>query len=292
MKSFSKSFLFTACAIAPLAFALPTVAVAQEAPAAAAEEEGGIPEIVVTARKVEESLSDAPVAVSVITADSIAQQGLNSLDDFAKQAVGISFSQAFGRTTDRPVIRGASNVLAGVQSGVETGAAFFIDGVYYQGDIQGFDPSSIERVEIVKGPQSALYGRNTYAGAINYITKDPSEDISVSGRLRAAEHNEYEVSGSVSGSVLDNMLGVRVGGRFFKYGGEYRNQLTDKRVGQEETKSAYAKVRPTITASPVSVRRAIEQAHRVCLYRLRPWCLPTRISFIAALSSRSRIMFG
>ena len=246
MKSFSRSFLFTACAFAPLTFALPTVAVAQDASAAAAEEEGGIPEIVVTARKVEESLSDAPVAVSVITADSIAQQGLNSLDDFAKQAVGISFSQAFGRTTDRPVIRGASNVLASVQSGVETGAAFFIDGVYYQGDIQGFDPSSIERVEIVKGPQSALYGRNTYAGAINYITKDPSEDISVSGRLRAAEHNEYEVSGSVSGSLLDNMLGVRVGGRFFKYGGEYRNQLTGKRVGQEETKSAYA----TLTFKP------------------------------------------
>lgn len=244
MKSFSRSFLFTACAITPVAFALPTVAVAQEA--AAGEEEGGIPEIVVTARKVEESLSDAPVAVSVITADSISQQGLNSLDDFAKQAVGISFSQAFGRTTDRPVIRGASNVLAGVQAGVETGAAFFIDGVYYQGDIQGFDPSSIERVEIVKGPQSALYGRNTYAGAINYITKDPSEDISVSGRLRAAEHNEYEVSGSVSGSLLDNMLGVRVGGRFFKYGGEYRNQLTGKRVGQEETKSAYA----TLTFKP------------------------------------------
>ena len=239
MKSYSKPFLFAACAIAPLAVALPSVAQAQDA-APVAEDEGGIPEIVVTARKVQESLSDAPVAVSVITSDSIAQQGLNSLDDFAKQATGISFSQAFGRTTDRPVIRGASNVLAGVQAGVETGAAFFIDGVYYQGDIQGFDPSSIERVEIVKGSQSALYGRNTYAGAINYITKDPSEELQISGRLRAAEHNEREISASISGSMLDNMLGIRVGGRFFKYGGEYRNQLTGKKVGQEETQSAYA----------------------------------------------------
>ena len=140
MKRISKPFLFAACALAPLALAVPSIVYAQDA-APAVEEEGGIPEIVVTARKIQESLSDAPVAVSVITADSIAQQGLNSLDDFAKQATGISFSQAFGRTTDRPVIRGASNVLAGVQAGVETGAAFFIDGVYYQGDIQGFDPS-------------------------------------------------------------------------------------------------------------------------------------------------------
>ncbi len=202
-------------------------------------EEGGISEIIVTARKTAESLSDAPVAVSVITADAIAERGLNSIDDFAKSATGISFSQAFGRSTDRPVIRGQSNVLAGVQAGVETGAAYFVDGVYYQGDIQGFDPLSIERVEIIKGPQSALYGRNTYAGAINYITKAPSETLSISGRLRAAEHNEYEVAASVSGPIAGDILGFRLGGRYFTYGGEYMNQLTGKKVGDEETQSAY-----------------------------------------------------
>jgi iron complex outermembrane recepter protein len=245
MKNFGKIILLSASALVSSAVMLPQVASAQDAEEAT-EEQGGIKEIVVTARKVEESLSDAPVSVSVITADSIAQQGLNSLDDFAKQSTGISFSQAFGRTTDRPVIRGASNVLAGVQAGVETGAAFFVDGIYYQGDIQGFDPSSIERVEIVKGPQSALYGRNTYAGAINYITKDPSEDVSITGRIRVAEHNEREASASLSASFLENKLGVRVGGRFFKYGGEYTNQLTGKKVGSEETQSAYA----TLTFKP------------------------------------------
>ena len=68
---------------------MPQMAMAQDQVLPAEEEQyGGIPEIVVSARKIEESLSDAPVAVSVITADSIAQQGLNSLDDFAKQATG------------------------------------------------------------------------------------------------------------------------------------------------------------------------------------------------------------
>ncbi len=220
-----------------------TASLAQSKPPATA---GGLEDIVVTARKTTETLQEAPVAVSVITAAQISQRGLNSLDDFAKQSTGISFSQAFGRTTDRPVIRGASNVLAGVQAGVETGAAFFIDGIYYQGDIQGFDPSSIERVEIVKGPQSALYGRNTYAGAINYITKDPTETLSVSGRARAAQHNEYEVAGSVS-AALGDMFGFRVGGRFYTYGGEYTNQLTGKKVGDEKSTSAYA----TLTFKPV-----------------------------------------
>jgi iron complex outermembrane recepter protein len=234
MKSFVKIAALAMTALSPVASFAQTVPTPSNS-----SDEGGIADIIVTARKTAETLQDAPIAVSVITSKNITEQGLNSIDDFAKQATGISFSQAFGRTTDRPVIRGASNVLAGVQSGVETGAAFFVDGVYYQGDIQGFDPASIERVEIVKGPQSALYGRNTYAGAVNYITKDPSKEFSASGRLRAAQNNEYEVAGSISGTLGD-VLGFRVGGRFFKYGGEYRNQLTGKIVGDEQTTSAYA----------------------------------------------------
>lgn len=232
MKRTLRTVLLAATAITP------GMALAQEA----AEDQGGIRDIVVTARKTQETLQDAPVAVSVVTSEKISELGLNSIDDFAKQSTGISFSQAFGRSTDRPVIRGQSNVLAGVQAGVETGAAYFVDGVYYQGDIQGFDPQSIERVEVIKGPQSALYGRNTYAGAINYITKDPTKDLTVSARGRIAEYDEYEIAGSISGQLVQDVIGFRAGGRYFTYGGQYTNQLTGKKVGQEETRSAYLTV--------------------------------------------------
>ncbi len=217
----------------------PSLTYAQTAEEPANEESGGIEDIVVTARLTQETLAESPVAVSVITSDQIQELGLNSIEDFARNATGISFSQAFGRTTDRPVIRGQSNVLAGVQAGVETGAAYFVDGVYYQGDIQGFDPLSIERVEIIKGPQSALYGRNTYAGAINYITRDPSNELTINARLRAAQYREYEVAGGISGQIIDDVLGFRVGGRYYTYGGQYFNQLTARQVGNEETQSAY-----------------------------------------------------
>ncbi len=244
---------------------LPTMTLAQEARGSAAGDaettsvETGIEEIVVTARKIEESLSDAPIAVSALSERRITALGLNSIDDFAKQATGISFSQAFGRSTDRPVIRGQSNVLAGVQFGVETGAAYFVDGIYYQGDIQGFDPESIARVEIIKGPQSALYGRNTYAGAINYVTKDPTDELSVSARATVAEHNEYQAAGSVSGPIGER-IGFRAGARYYSYGGEYENQLTGRKVGDEETKSAYL----TLVAEPtdtlkVRVRGSYQQ---------------------------------
>jgi outer membrane receptor protein involved in Fe transport len=218
---------------------LPTAALAQDAQTADA---GPLEEIVVTARKTSERLSDAPISVSALSADRIAELGLNSIDDFSKQATGVSFSQAFGRSTDRPVIRGQSNVLAGVQAGVETGAAYYVDGVYYQGDIQGFDPDSLQRVEIIKGPQSALYGRNTYAGAINYITKDPTDEFTGSVRGTLAEYDEYSISGSVSGPIAGEKLGFRAGGRYYTYGGQYTNQLTGKKVGDEQTTSGYLTV--------------------------------------------------
>jgi iron complex outermembrane recepter protein len=232
----SSSLILAATALTPLLAFTPQAVNAQEG---VAEEETGIADIVVTARRTNETLQDTPVAVSVITSDKIAEQGLNSIDDFARQATGISFSQAFGRFTDRPVIRGASNVLANVQFGVETGAAYFVDGIYFQGDLQSFDPLSIERVEIVKGPQSALYGRNTYAGAINYITRDPTKELSVSGRARYAEHNEIEGAVSVSGPIIEDVLGFRAGVRYYDYGGEFRNNITGRKVGQENSKSAY-----------------------------------------------------
>lgn len=194
-------------------------------------------EIVVTARKTEEALTAAPVAVSAFTAKTIEQQGIKSIDDLAKYTPGLSFSQAFGRTTDRPVIRGQSNVLAGVQFGVESGTAYFVDGVYFPGDIQGLDLNALERVEVIKGPQSALYGRNTYAGAINFITRAPGKELEANAGVNVAEHDSHEYTFGIGGSIFDDTLGLRLYGRDYQYGGEYENQLTGKLVGQESTKS-------------------------------------------------------
>ncbi|MFZ9966296.1 MAG: TonB-dependent receptor plug domain-containing protein, partial [Steroidobacteraceae bacterium] len=133
-------------------------------------------EIVITARKEAESLQDAPVSVTAITDEGLIERGIVDPASLAGFTPGLSFSQAFGRQNDRPVIRGQGNVLANVQFGVESGTAYFVDGVYYNGDIQSLDFDSLQRVEVIKGPQSALYGRNTYAGAINFVTRDPGTE--------------------------------------------------------------------------------------------------------------------
>lgn len=195
-----------------------------------------IDRIMVTARRQEETLQDTPVAISAFGSEDIAKQGLNNIDDLARFAPGLSFSQTFGRSGDRPVMRGQSNVLAGVQFGVESGTAYFIDGIYFNGDIQSIDFSSLERVEVIRGPQSALYGRNSYAGAINFITRAPTNELNGNAKVSVARHDEREFVGSISGPLIEDRLYFRLGARYFEYGGEHVNTLTGKKMGSEETR--------------------------------------------------------
>jgi len=228
-------------ALLPLALALP--AAAQSPPGGGGGEEPEAPEqvgeIIFTARKVEESLQETPVAVSVFGEEAIRDLGLDSVDDVARFTPGLSFSRSFGRGFERPVMRGQSNILARVQFGVESGTAYFVDGAYYLGDIQGLDMNEIERVEVIKGPQSALYGRNTYAGAINFITRTPDDKWHGNAKARVGEHGILEFSGGARGPLFANLFGS-LQLRSWQYDGEWTNTLTGKDVGGEETQQLSA----------------------------------------------------
>ncbi|MFZ4120869.1 MAG: TonB-dependent receptor [Caulobacterales bacterium] len=229
-----RSILMWSAAAAALVGGLaPQAAMAQASAAATAAGE----DIVVTARKREETVQDVPVAVSVFSQEQIESLQIQSIDDVARFTPGLSFSKTFGRSTDRPVVRGQSNVLANVQFGVESGTAYFIDGVYYPGSIQSLDLGDVARVEVIKGPQSALYGRNTYAGAINFITRNPGEEFGASGSVLIAQANEVDVRAALEWPLGDN-AGVRISLRRYTYDGEYTNRVTNELVGGEETTSA------------------------------------------------------
>jgi len=159
----------------------------------------------------------------------------------ARFTPGLSFSAAFGRTSERPVIRGQANVLAGVQFGVESGTAYFIDGVYYPGSIQNLDTNDLARVEVIRGPQSALYGRNTYAGAINFITRGATDEFEGQLRARGGTYGEHEVSAGISGPMGDR-AGFRLSMRDYNYDGEWTNQVTGDTVGSQSTTSFSAVV--------------------------------------------------
>jgi iron complex outermembrane receptor protein len=192
-------------------------------------------EVVVTARKREESLQDVPLPVTALSAADIANRQVTSLDDVAKFTPGLVFSKVFGRATERPVIRGLASVLAGTNASVETGAAYFIDGVYYQGAIQSLDMNDVERVEVIRGPQSALYGRNTYSGAINFVTKRIG-DTTTGGASASFDGEERNISARVAGRLTDWLAGS-VNGRYYDFDGQHVNQLTGRNVGDENSNS-------------------------------------------------------
>jgi len=205
-------------------------------PALPAAAQGFLEEIIVTARKREENLQKVPLSVTAVDTESIEQLQLRDLDDIARFVPGLSFSSAFGRVTERPVVRGLSSILAGTQIGVGSGAAYFINGVYFPGDVQSLDVNEIERVEVIRGPQSALYGRNTYSGAINFVTKRPTEEPTGRVRISPASDGENNFNASYSGRVTEE-LGVRASLRSYEYDGEWTNLVTGETVGDEQTRS-------------------------------------------------------
>lgn len=201
-------------------------ALAQTAPAAdsAGEADGDI--IIVTARKREENLQDVPLTIAVVGAATIEKANLDNVSDLAMQTPGFSYKQGFGRIGGggggggagvRPSIRGMSSVVGAPN------AAFFVDGVFVSDNIASYQLDNLERVEVIKGPQSALFGRQTFSGAINYVTRKPSDEWT--GRIRAtfAKFENQEISGYVSGPIVRDMLNAEINARFYTFGGDYRN---------------------------------------------------------------------
>lgn len=162
-------------------------------------------EVVVTARKRAETLQDVPLAVSVLDADSLQENRIEAVDDLYGRVPGLYFTQSGGAapTSDFVyiVMRGV-----GFNGGQEPSAGVFIDGMY-QPQL-GFDIGflDLERLEVLRGPQGTLFGRNTQAGALNLVTRKP--DAKFGGRVEAelGEFNTYRVHGSVRGPLSETFF--------------------------------------------------------------------------------------
>ena len=206
-------------------------------------------EMIVTARKKEELLIETPIAVSAFSTSTINDLGLDRIDDIARHTPGFSFNTGIGRqpTSDRPMIRGLTTVRNGIANA--SAATVFIDGVYIGGSSQSTELYNLERVEVLRGPQAALYGRNTYAGVINYVTRGPSDEFTGEVRMTGAEHDTAGVTGWFSGPLIDDTLGFVIAAGHRQYGGEYRNIRDGSSVGGEESNDITAKLRWTPTDS-------------------------------------------
>ena len=219
MKTRTVSIAFAAMLIGPLALAQ--------------QGAGEIEEVVVTARKLEEKIQDVPLTISAFTATEIRERGLADVMDISQFTPGFSFEKLnrYGVQGggSRPVIRGQSQILGGAN------ASIFVDGVQYNDSILSFPFDIVERVEVIKGPQAALFGRATFAGAINLITKKGANEPENKVSLRVADHEEGEINFLSRGPLSDDTAFYMAHLRYYTYGGFYRNTLDNQLVGDEES---------------------------------------------------------
>ncbi len=216
-------------ALSLAAFAEPTPTPAP-APAAAtpasSAEDNSIAEIVVTAEKRNESLETVPVAISAYTAKTRDLIGIDTIQDMTNFTPGLAYSTSLDRAFIRGVGRETNNL------STNPGVATYSDGVYNSSVVAASGDELFEdRIEILRGPQGTLYGRNAIAGTINSIAKRPTQDWTAEVRVKLGNYGTHDFEGVVSGPISDTMR-VKFGGyRNTQEDGYFRNVLNGQSEG-------------------------------------------------------------
>lgn len=210
------------------------------APAAIAQgsaDNATLEEIIVTARKREESLLEVPISITAVSADTLADFNIKDLNDLQRITPGFTLSEAIGFRRARDgyalVVRGLN---IGNSAGLESAATIFVDGA----PLIGGRPSSfhdVERVEVLKGPQTAYFGRSTFSGAINLVTRDPGNEWGGQVTGEVTQFGGSDALISVEGPIIADKLAFRFSGRNIVRGAQYTERTQNGPVGERGTES-------------------------------------------------------
>ena len=200
----------------------------------AAEAAAQIEEIVVTTRKRSENLQDVPIVVTAFSNETMQRKGIADIEDITKYTPGLSYDEGFSKQDTRISIRGLSptrgrqnaavlmdDVDISSESIATAGGSFLVNPRLFD----------IERVEVVKGPHSALYGRSAFAGAISYVTRKPGDQFTSNAALEVASYNKLEGRVSASGPVIADRLSIGGALALWDVGGQYRSTVTGRYLG-------------------------------------------------------------
>jgi iron complex outermembrane recepter protein len=230
---------------------VPTHALAQEGaeppePKPQLASDQGLGDIIVTAQRREESVQKVPIAVSVVTAEQFDNRNGVSLVDVSAMTPSVVFSQGFIAKNSSLRIRGIGTDNSSIS--VEPSVSTVVDGVVLQRAGQAFtDLGDVDRIEVLRGPQGTLFGKNSAAGVVNVVTKDPSL-VSSEGSvaLVATDDEEYRVNAVVS-VPLSDIAGIRAVGFYRYFDGNVRNVRTGNNLNGVDAFGGRIKllVRPT-----------------------------------------------
>lgn len=218
---------------------------------------GNLQEVVVTAQKRIEKLQDVPLSIQVLSADKLADQGVTQLADYAKQVPGLTLIGAAGAGQGQVALRGITS-----GDGSHPLVGIYLDEVPFtpsspNSDTQAlaFDPDlvDVERIEVLEGPQSTLYGASSMGGVLKFVTKQPNlNDLEGSARTEGSQVDGggagYSVRGSANIPVVPDMIGVRASAFYRNDPGFVDNDFNGvKNINHDSVKGARLSVKMKIT---------------------------------------------
>ncbi len=218
---------------------------AAAASAAAAVDDGPkVEQVIVTAQRRLERLQDVPVSVKAFSASQIDHMGITSTQDFANLTPNMSFDNSYTYGNSFVVLRGVTQI-----NNADSPVAVVVDGVPQNNQKQlKMDLFDVERIEVLKGPQGALYGRNAIGGAINIETKAPTNDFQGFFDVDLGNGHSEEVTAGVSGALKDDVALFRIVGQEKKFGGLITNTYLDTKadkVDHDDSLRAKLLLRPS-----------------------------------------------
>ncbi len=187
-----------------------------------------IEEIVVTATKREENIGTVPVAVTAISGNTIESAGMTSLENIQALVPSLSYGKGGTNRNSNLSLRGVGTISFAV--GAEPGVSTVVDGVVLARQGQAFaELYDIERVEVLRGPQGTLFGKNASSGLINIISKGPTEEFEGDAQISYYEDNELRLKGSVSGPLSDTVQ-YRLNAAYGNFDGFVKNAFNGQDI--------------------------------------------------------------
>jgi iron complex outermembrane receptor protein len=200
---------------------------------AAEADSAALGDIVVTAQRREQNLQDIPVAVTAITADQLEARGVANVTDVVRVSPSLTITENTNATGSSINLRGIGTFSFSI--GIEPSVAIVVDDVALLQQAQAFSGlTDIARLEVLRGPQGTLFGKNAAAGVINIVTQGPTSTLTGSVGAVATTDDQYRVEGMISGPLADN-VGFRLNAFYDDRDGYIRNLNTGNKLNGERS---------------------------------------------------------
>lgn len=232
-----KAYLASGVAVMSLMFGA-QAALAQDAPEAKADDQG-VGEIIVTAQRREESLQKVPIAVSAVTSDALARTGQVTVESLSGQVPNLNVSQNIGQA--RVTMRGIG--IDSISIGSEGSIAFYQDGVFFTRSTAAMASFyDIDHVEVLRGPQGTLYGRNATGGSINIFTKAPAKETGGYVSLTGGNYGTINTEGALNAALSDSVQ-ARLSFQTRNNHGFGKNIATGNRIDDENSQAVRGQIK-------------------------------------------------